>query len=107
MALQVAPSDYAMFGGASIKVEHALFDVEASGLAVVADLFGEDRYFADSDAFWRAQDTAIAARREAYLDAGWPDVVIVGIFVISALAFVFEGLLRLAEHILLPWARHR
>ncbi len=66
-----------LFGGASIKVDHALFDVEASGLAVIADLFGEDRYFADSGAFWAAQDAAIAARREDYLDAGWPDVVII------------------------------
>ena len=35
------------------------------------------------------------------------DIVIVGIFVISALAFVFEALLRLAERLFLPWARHR
>jgi len=66
-----------LFGGQSIKVEHALFDVEASGLVIVADLFGEDRYFADADAFWQAQDAAIEARKEDYLDAGWPDVVIV------------------------------
>lgn len=66
-----------LFGGASIKVEHALFDVEASGLVIVADLFGEDRYFGDSEAFWTAQNAAIAARREDYLDAGWPDVVVI------------------------------
>lgn len=66
-----------LFGGASIKVDHALFDVEASGLAIVADLFGEDRYFADADAFWKAQDAAIEERKEAYLDEGWSDVVIV------------------------------
>ena len=35
------------------------------------------------------------------------DVVIVGIFLISALAFAFEATLRLVEHIFLPWARHR
>ena len=66
-----------LFGGASIKTGHALFDVEASGLAVVSDLFGADRYFADADAFWTAQDAAIEARRAAYLDEGWSDVVIV------------------------------
>ncbi|SLJ91314.1 ParB/RepB/Spo0J family partition protein [Novosphingobium mathurense] len=66
-----------LFGGQSIKAGQALFDVEASGLAVIADLFGEDRYFADSDAFWTAQQAAIAERRAAYLDAGWSDVVIV------------------------------
>lgn len=35
------------------------------------------------------------------------DVVIVGILVISALAFAFEALLRLFEHFVLPWSRHR
>ena len=66
-----------LFGGASIKVEHALFDVERLKLAIIADLFGEDRFFADADAFWREQDAAIEDRREAYLDEGWSDVVIV------------------------------
>jgi ParB family transcriptional regulator, chromosome partitioning protein len=67
-----------LFGGGAIKVERALFDVEASGLAIVADLFGEDRYFADSDAFWAKQNAVIEARREAYLDEGWSDVVMIG-----------------------------
>ena len=66
-----------LFGGQEIKVDHALFDVETSGLAIVADLFGEDRFFADADAFWTAQEAAIEARKEDYLDAGWSDVVIV------------------------------
>lgn len=66
-----------LFGGQSIRVHAALFDVEASGLAIIADLFGEDRYFADADAFWTAQDAAIEARRAACLEAGWSDVVIV------------------------------
>src|SRR3546814_13880040 len=57
-----------LFGGASIKVDHALFDVEASGLAIIADLLGEDRYFADADAFWKVQDDRVAERRDAYLD---------------------------------------
>ncbi|SEH14882.1 chromosome partitioning protein, ParB family [Sphingopyxis sp. YR583] len=66
-----------LFGGGAIRVEHALFDAEASGLAIIADLFGEERYFADSDAFWTLQNAAIDARREAYLGDGWSDVVIV------------------------------
>lgn len=66
-----------LFGGQSIKAEHALFDVEASGVATVADLFGSDRYFADPDAFWTAQNAAIETKRAEYLEAGWPDVVIV------------------------------
>ncbi|WP_447753346.1 ParB/RepB/Spo0J family partition protein [Sphingopyxis fribergensis] len=67
-----------LFGGGAIKVEQALFDVDASGLAIVADLFGEDRYFADSDAFWIKQHAEIDARRDAYLEDGWADVVLVG-----------------------------
>ena len=66
-----------LLGGQSIKASHALFDVAASGLALVADLFGEEAYFADPDAFWTAQNAAIAARRAACLNAGWPDAVIV------------------------------
>lgn len=66
-----------LFGGASIKVEHALFDVEQTKLAIVADLFGEERYFADADAFWKEQFAVIEERREDYLDEGWSDVVII------------------------------
>lgn len=65
-----------LFGGTAIKVDHALFDVDASGLAVIADLFGDDRFFADSDAFWTRQMAEIDTRRTAYIDAGWPDVVV-------------------------------
>jgi ParB family chromosome partitioning protein len=66
-----------LFGGQSIPVKHALFDVEARGLATVADLFGEDRYVADADAFWTAQNAEIEARRAAYVEQGWADAIIV------------------------------
>jgi ParB family chromosome partitioning protein len=66
-----------LFGGQSIKAEHALFDIGASAVSTVADLFGDDRYFADPDQFWAAQNEAIDARRADYLDAGWPDAVVV------------------------------
>jgi ParB family chromosome partitioning protein len=66
-----------LFGGQSIPVAHALFDVEESGLGVVADLFGEERYFADADAFWTAQNEAVEAKRGAYIEQGWPDAVVV------------------------------
>ena len=65
-----------LFGGGAIKAEHALFDAEASGLAIVADLFGDDRYFADSDAFWTAQVAAVETRRLAFMDEGWSDVFV-------------------------------
>lgn len=66
-----------LFGGASIATGVALFDLETYSGQIVADLFGEDGYFADSDAFWEAQMAAIEARKADYLEAGWADVVIV------------------------------
>jgi ParB family chromosome partitioning protein len=66
-----------LFGGQAIPVRHALFDVEAFPGTILGDLFGEDRYFADADAFWTAQNAAIEARRLGYLDDGWSDAVIV------------------------------
>lgn len=65
-----------LFGGQSIPVKHALFDVATFDGAIVADLFGEGGYFADKDAFWAAQNAAIAERRDAYLVEGWGEVVL-------------------------------
>ncbi|WP_447952522.1 ParB/RepB/Spo0J family partition protein [Sphingopyxis chilensis] len=65
-----------LFGGTAIAVKHALFDAEEAKLAVVSDLFGEDSFFADGDAFWSAQMAAIEACKAAYLEAGWSDVVV-------------------------------
>lgn len=65
-----------LFGGTAIAVKHALFDTEEAKLATVSDLFGEDSFFADGDAFWSAQMAAIEARKADYLEAGWSDVVI-------------------------------
>ncbi|MBY8823210.1 ParB/RepB/Spo0J family partition protein [Sphingomonas colocasiae] len=66
-----------LFGGQSIKAAHALFPLDAYPGAIVSDLFGEDRYFADPDAFWVAQNAAVEARAQAYREAGWSEVVIV------------------------------
>lgn len=57
-------------------MKHALFDVAEAKAAVVSDLFGEDSFFADADAFWSAQMAAIEARKADYLEAGWSDVVV-------------------------------
>jgi len=65
-----------LLGGQTIKAEHALFDVAASGLATLTDLFGDAPCFADASAFWAAQNAAIEARREAYEAQGWSGVVI-------------------------------
>lgn len=66
-----------LFGGQSIPARFALFDLAEFKGATVADLFGEDRYFADTDAFWTAQTEAVTARRAAYLEDGWSDVIVV------------------------------
>ncbi|MDB5584970.1 MAG: chromosome partitioning protein ParB [Bradyrhizobium sp.] len=66
-----------LFGGQSISVKHALFEIESYAGQIVTDLFGEGGYFADTEVFWTAQNAAIDARRAAYIDDGWSDVVIV------------------------------
>ena len=76
-----APNGYQLkawlFGGASISVSTALFDLSAYEGQIVSDLFGEERYFADADSFWAAQQAEIEARKACYLTDGWRDVVIV------------------------------
>jgi ParB family chromosome partitioning protein len=64
-----------LFAGAAISCRNALFDIATYPGQIVADLFGEDSYFADADIFWAAQHQTIAERSTAYLDAGWADVV--------------------------------
>lgn len=66
-----------LFGGAAISTGVALFDLDAFQGQIVGDLFAEDRFFADADAFWAAQNAAVEALRAEYLEAGWSDAVIV------------------------------
>lgn len=65
-----------LFGGQSIPARHALFALDGFEGSTVADLFGEDRFFADPEAFWRAQNAEIEARRALYIEEGWSDVVV-------------------------------
>lgn len=65
-----------LFGGRDIKVAFALFDLAEVRLETVSDLFGEDTFFADTEAFWAVQDAAIAERRDLYLAEGWSDVIL-------------------------------
>lgn len=65
-----------VLGGASIATGVALFALEGFDGAVVADLFGEDSYFADAAQFWTAQNAAIEERAAAYRAAGWSEVVV-------------------------------
>jgi ParB family chromosome partitioning protein len=85
LALFADPEQYAprgfqlkqwLFGGQSIPTSVALFPVEDYPGQIVADLFGEDAYFADADLFWQKQNEAIAAKRDEYLEAGWTEVVV-------------------------------
>jgi ParB family transcriptional regulator, chromosome partitioning protein len=66
-----------LFGGGAIATSVALFDLaDYSGL-IVTDLFEEQGYFADADAFWAAQSAEIEKRKAAYLQDGWSAVEIV------------------------------
>lgn len=65
-----------LFGGASVPVSAALFDVTEYPGEIVSDLFGEERYFADSASFWTAQTAAVEAKAEGYREAGWDVVVL-------------------------------
>jgi len=66
-----------LFGGASISVSTALFDVGAFSGQIVTNLFEENGYFADADQFWAAQSAVIEQRKAEYLAAGWSDVQII------------------------------
>ena len=78
-----APQGYRLkcwlFGGQQIATDAALFDVDASGLATIGDLFGEDSYFAESEAFWPLQSEAIAKAKETYLAEGWAAVIVLDV----------------------------
>ncbi len=65
-----------LFGGSEISTKVALFPLDAYKGHIVADLFGEREYFANSDRFWLLQNEAIAAKRDALLAKGWGDVAI-------------------------------
>jgi ParB family transcriptional regulator, chromosome partitioning protein len=65
-----------LFGGSAIPVKNALFPPEEYQGEIVADLFGEDRYFSDTAQFWERQNAAIAARRAALLEKGWSEVTL-------------------------------
>ncbi len=66
-----------LLGGQAIATRHALFDLAGFDGAIVSHLFGEDSYFASPEQFWAAQQAEVEARKAAYLDAGWQEVVIV------------------------------
>ena len=65
-----------LFGGASIPVTAAVFDLDSYPGEIVSDLFGDERWFADVALFWTHQKAAVAAMAEAFREAGWSDVIV-------------------------------
>ncbi|WOF44733.1 ParB/RepB/Spo0J family partition protein [Sphingopyxis indica] len=65
-----------LFGGSAIAAKVAMFNLTDYPGEIVSDLFGEDRYFADADAFWTAQMAEVEKQATFYRDAGWTDVVV-------------------------------
>lgn len=65
-----------LFGGASIPVGAALFDPADYKIEIIADLFGNEAYFASSDAFGALQMPEVENRAEQYREAGWGEVVV-------------------------------
>jgi ParB family chromosome partitioning protein len=67
-----------LFGGSAIAAKVAMFDLASYTGEIISDLFGEDSYFADADAFWTAQMAEVEKQANFYRDGGWADVVTMG-----------------------------
>lgn len=65
-----------LFGGSAIAAKVAMFDVATYEGEIISDLFGDDSYFADADAFWTAQMAEVEKQADFYRDSGWTDVII-------------------------------
>ena len=65
-----------LFGGSAIAAKVAMFDLADYTGEVISDLFGEDSYFADSEAFWTAQMAEVGKQVSFYRDSGWTDIIV-------------------------------
>lgn len=65
-----------LFNGSAIAAKVAMFDVASYTGEIISDLFGEDSYFADADAFWTAQMAEVEKQADFYRDSGWSEVVV-------------------------------
>lgn len=63
-----------LFGGQSISTVAARFDIETYPGKIVTDLFGEEAYFDDSEAFWALQMKAVETLAETFRADGWAAV---------------------------------
>ena len=60
-----------LFGSDQIATKNARFPLENYKGDIVTDLFGDESYFADDDAFWTLQNEAIARLRDELVGEGW------------------------------------
>lgn len=60
-----------LFGSDQIATKNARFPLENYKGDIVTDLFGDESYFADADAFWALQNEAIARLRDELAADGW------------------------------------
>lgn len=65
-----------MFGGASIPVSAALFDMADCPSEVISHLFGEERIFVEISSLCAAQTPATEAGAERYREFGWREVIV-------------------------------
>ncbi len=65
-----------LFGGQHIPTENALFNLDDYTGGIVSDLFGEEKYFTDSEKFWTLQGKSIALAKEKYMAEGWTEIVL-------------------------------
>jgi ParB family chromosome partitioning protein len=75
---QHAPTGQALkrwlMGGQNIPTSAALFDLKTYEGEIIADLFGEESYFANPDTFWTLQGAAIEALKHGFLIDHWSRV---------------------------------
>ncbi len=67
-----------LLGGAEIATSAALFDEAEYRGDIKGDLFGDERFFSDTEQFWRLQNAAIAKLRDELTEKGWQTVHVVG-----------------------------
>lgn len=60
-----------LLGEEQISTKVALFDMKDYKGSVITDLFGEQEFFADTDAFWSLQNAKIAETRDGFEADGW------------------------------------
>lgn len=63
-------------GGARIKTDVALFELESFEGTIITDLFGDTAYFQDPDLFWTHQNKAIATAVSEWTAEGWSEIVV-------------------------------